>query len=74
MEKKRVRLGTAVRVVQLMLMLAALTLGAEEDEDKGFTLFFRSNREEVRDVPIHFRPPLPSWLAGTLVSRRTWLA
>ena len=70
METKRASLGAAVAVVHVVLMLTALTRGLGEDEDKGFAVFFRSNRLEVHDVAIQFNPPLPSWLTGTLVSPR----
>ena len=40
----------------------------EEKKSAGFELFFKSNREELQDVPIHFQPSLPTWLSGTLVS------
>ncbi|KAK7109885.1 uncharacterized protein [Littorina saxatilis] len=65
--RRNLYLGAAL--AQLVLVLAAaMAMGREEeDTDKGFNLFFQSNREEVQDVPITFDPPLPSWLAGTLV-------
>nr|KAG5708347.1 hypothetical protein BaRGS_034378 [Batillaria attramentaria] len=34
--------------------------------DTGFNLFFQSNREEWSNHPIHFQPPLPYWVTGTL--------
>ena len=36
--------------------------------DEGFDLFFKTNLEEMNDVPIHFDPPVPTWIKGTLVS------
>jgi hypothetical protein len=36
--------------------------------DEGFDLFFKTNLDEMNDVPIEFDPPIPTWIKGTLVS------
>ncbi|XP_062615214.1 beta,beta-carotene 15,15'-dioxygenase-like [Saccostrea cucullata] len=35
--------------------------------DSGFDLFFASNEQEMENIPIYFKKPLPSWLKGTLI-------
>ncbi|XP_021340430.1 beta,beta-carotene 15,15'-dioxygenase-like [Mizuhopecten yessoensis] len=35
--------------------------------DKGFENLYRTNKEEVENVPIHFDKPIPRWITGTLI-------
>ncbi|XP_060082507.1 carotenoid isomerooxygenase-like [Ylistrum balloti] len=35
--------------------------------DKGFEELFRTNTEEMENVPIHFDKPIPRWITGTLI-------
>lgn len=35
--------------------------------DVGFDLFFKTNLDEMTNVPIFFEKPLPEWINGTLI-------
>ncbi|XP_069110893.1 beta,beta-carotene 15,15'-dioxygenase-like [Argopecten irradians] len=53
--------------VNFALVAQIFTAVSAVDVDAGFDVFFKTNMEEMENVPISFDKPIPSWLKGTLV-------
>ncbi|XP_076439754.1 carotenoid isomerooxygenase-like [Babylonia areolata] len=52
-------------IATLLMMLGVGV--ATADDVTGYDLLYKTNKDEMVDVPIQFNNPLPSWLTGTLV-------
>ena len=53
-------------ILQIVLLFGQNVVGV----DKGFEMFFKSQRATYHDVKVNFTNPLPSWLKGTYVSTK----
>ncbi|XP_033762841.1 beta,beta-carotene 15,15'-dioxygenase-like [Pecten maximus] len=49
------------------IFVPILTTISTTDVDTGFDVFFKTNLDEMENVPIYFDNPIPAWLKGTLI-------
>ncbi|OWF40494.1 carotenoid isomerooxygenase-like [Mizuhopecten yessoensis] len=52
-------------VVPILMSMSAPDFAL--DLEPGFDVFFKTNLDEMENVPIYFDKPIPKWLQGTLI-------